>query len=583
MRYYTLTRTSERQLWLMLLVITLAVNALLLLVLHSPWASPGPLVLDRLSSQDLQVLMDQLHQQDITGRGSRHHSPQLEDTGREKSAPRGAKKGPPGLNRSKGKVLARNIPRLEEKMEHEEFQHDAGQRAPEHGGVKGGPVQNGHVKMGPDDFINMGPGQNAFMKMAPEEDEFMNVDPEQGDSRKMGPDDFINMRPEHDDVKMGPDDFINMRPEHDDVKMGHEQDDLEKMAPDPDDRQGEVPSDLLPRPVAAEDEDILQGSRTMHEKNAQRLEQLTQSLQVFSDEDPQWRDTSYFEPRSTVVTSFQPEILIDSVRCPPRGPYLLVLIPSVDVNVRVRQAIRSTWASPAYGALWPHDARNITSLLKVVFFFGVRTQGKSAILEKESQMFQDIVQVNFEETHQNLSLKTALAVEWSAAFCPGAGHVMKVDEDTFVTLPLLLHLLNHLSDHAPPRFVLGFHHFNERPPVLRKGKWEVSFDLYPYPHFPRYLYRHSYVMSSGAVRELKAVWRYMPLVPSEDAFLTGVLAKVAGITRIHCDWFARDDSHTEDPVTAKEVADGWSVSQAGFRPLQKHYDVWEMVKNAVVA
>ncbi|XP_076446898.1 beta-1,3-galactosyltransferase 4-like [Babylonia areolata] len=310
-------------------------------------------------------------------------------------------------------------------------------------------------------------------------------------------------------------------------------------------------------------------------KKGTRVEQVIHSLQVFSDEAPLRKRAPYFTPRRKVQTSFKPEILIDSVRCPPRGPYLLVLIPSVDVNVKARQAIRSTWASPAYGALWPHDARNITSLLKVVFFLGAKNEGQSAGLAQESRTFQDIVQLDFQESYRNLSLKIALAVEWSAAFCPGAGHVMKVDEDTLVNLPLLLDLLRHVPRVGSAGFVLGFHHHQERPPVRRTGKWAVPKQLYSLSRFPRYLFGHSYIMSSGAVRELKAVWRYMPLVPNEDAFLTGILAKVAGITRIHNDWFARKNHNPR-----KELAHGWSISQTGFKPYWRLYDMWEMVREA---
>ncbi|KAL8612910.1 hypothetical protein ACOMHN_034987 [Nucella lapillus] len=313
-------------------------------------------------------------------------------------------------------------------------------------------------------------------------------------------------------------------------------------------------------------------------ENMSRLEQVVQSLEVFLDDDDQasWKHSSYFQPRASVQTSFRPRVLIDSVHCPPEGPRVLILIPSVWVSSNVRQAIRTTWASPAYGGHWPGDARNLTSLVKVVFVLGVKPASEGPNLEEEARKFRDIVQLDFQETYFNLSLKMALAVEWSVHRCPGADHVMKVDDDTFVELSLLLDLLQHLSEYPP--FVLGYRHRKAKPRVSRSGKWAVNPKSYPFPHFPRYVYGHSYVFSSEAARKVQALWRHMPLVRNEDAYLTGILSKAAGVTRIHCEWFARDNRQFRLPLPKEELANGRSISQTGFRPFRNLFTEWEMVR-----
>ncbi|XP_076446899.1 uncharacterized protein LOC143284129 [Babylonia areolata] len=575
MRLQRFTRRKERQLWLMLLTIAMTTNLFLLLFLHSPWVLPGPLTFDYAQDDDPHGPADQ---PGPTRKVFRHPVPKPGDTAGE-----GFLQGA-GLaaEDSASRELLGPQPRQAETMDGEP-PRGAERLAPEQDKPAHEPLPRPHAQ--PVETMGDEPLDDAKLMALDWEDPSNEaaIVPDQKPVEEIG------KEPPHAAKQMTPDkhDRVTRRPtlkpverKAEKVKQGIQH--VAEKNGEQASRGRELVPKLPPKQTVSKiaDKKVFQRLPWLYNpKNMTRLQQVIQSLQVFSDEESlSTKQASYFDPRSSVVTSFEPEILIDSVRCPPRGPYLLVLIPSVDVNVRVRQAIRSTWASPAYGALWPHDARNITSLLKVVFIFGVKTQGKSAILEEESQTFQDIVQLDFQESYRNLSLKIALAVEWSTAFCPGAGHVMKVDEDTFVAVPLLLQVLRHLSDHAPPRFELGFHHFFPRPPVTRTGRWGVSTHLYPFPHFPRYLYGHSYVMSSGAVRELRAVWRYMPLIPNEDAFLTGVMAKVSGVTRIHCDWFAREDRLYPAPMPKEELAGGRSVSQSGFKPFQKLYNMWEKVK-----
>jgi hypothetical protein len=76
----------------------------------------------------------------------------------------------------------------------------------------------------------------------------------------------------------------------------------------------------------------------------------------------------------------------------------------------------------------------------------------------------------------------------------------------------------------PDRSVVGYAIGN--PISVRTGKWAVDFTSYPLPFFPRYVFGHSYVISSDVIADIVNASRFLPFVPVEDAFVTGSLAKV---------------------------------------------------------
>nr|KAG5712162.1 hypothetical protein BaRGS_014512 [Batillaria attramentaria] len=257
---------------------------------------------------------------------------------------------------------------------------------------------------------------------------------------------------------------------------------------------------------------------------SEALKQVILGLADFPDEEYLVQNESLFVPRETVVNSYTPEYIIQAQElCEADGPFLLVAVPSIRNHTIRRKAIRKTWAGPGYGSPWPR--KTLRHSVKVVFFFGTGVEGdKDVKLEAEAKLYGDIVQADFVDTYRNLTLKMAAVLHWTANHCPGARHVIKVDEDTIVNLPLLVDVLELVSAHQG-RYVMGYKHLSKQPIVIREGRWKVDEDAYPLSVFPNYLYGHSYVISGDAVQELLSAYQRMPSVPTEDAFFTGILAK----------------------------------------------------------
>lgn len=297
------------------------------------------------------------------------------------------------------------------------------------------------------------------------------------------------------------------------------------------------------------------------------------SLTDIPEEEYLRSNASFFTLRPTRVSAFTPTLLLDGRGlCSPDGPFLLVVVPSIDDHVRERETIRTTWASVAYGGKWPNAT--LRHSIKLAFFLGVRPNTNSSALNSESNLYGDIVQADFEDTYKNLSLKIAAVLQWSNSYCAHAGHVLKVDEDTFVNLPLLLDLLDWLRVRRA-RYILGYRHLYSKPLVVRSGRWKVDVSVYPLPLFPQYLYGHSYVISGDAVTELFLGHLRMPVVPNEDAYVTGILAKTLNITRIHCPYFA----HLNTVPIRCELVHNRAVSQT-YRETSELYHTWELYKSS---
>ena len=270
-----------------------------------------------------------------------------------------------------------------------------------------------------------------------------------------------------------------------------------------------------------------------------KLESVLNNLTQFPEDDNLIELCEWFFTLRRHITyndDFSRIIISSTVCLQNRKPFVLFLIPSTVDHVVERQIIRQSWASVAYGEKWPRDSRNFTDLVKVVFLIGIkRNTSPLHVLTNESNTYGDIVLADFVDSYRNLSLKMVVGLRWCSRHCSGARHVMKVDEDTIVDVSLLVDMLAVVSQHKR-RFIIGRSNLNNN--VHRHGKWAVTYNEYPLPLYPRYAIGHSYVLSQDAVTILSAITYYMPIVPNEDAYITGILAKTGAINRYNSDMFA---------------------------------------------
>uniref|UniRef100_S4RJ52 Hexosyltransferase n=1 Tax=Petromyzon marinus TaxID=7757 RepID=S4RJ52_PETMA len=103
-------------------------------------------------------------------------------------------------------------------------------------------------------------------------------------------------------------------------------------------------------------------------------------------------------------------------------------------------------------------------------------------LEDESHQHRDLLQQNFVDAYDNLTLKTMMGLHWVYAHCPHAAYIMKTDSDMFVKFEVLAKVV--LKPELPPRpdYFTGHVKWSISPNRNKKSKWYIP------EEFPRTKY-----------------------------------------------------------------------------------------------
>ena len=234
------------------------------------------------------------------------------------------------------------------------------------------------------------------------------------------------------------------------------------------------------------------------------------------------------------------------------------IVPSSPLDLKRRNAIRDTWGSVAQGHLWP--GKSLSLSLKLTFVIGVPDKGNDSSnsqkydnlrgLETELRRVNrnenkdigrqyyheiqsdDILQFDIVDSYQNLTRKIISALNYVVSSCKDVQYIVKADQDIFVNVPILLSFLKH---HGKRDSIYG--HIYDGGMVLRKGRWAASKSIYPPDDYPVYAAGTTYVVSKSAAKTLLKLCPFFPYNSIEDAFITGVLASVGSVDRVHVDGF----------------------------------------------
>ncbi|XP_071089068.1 beta-1,3-galactosyltransferase 1-like [Haliotis cracherodii] len=241
--------------------------------------------------------------------------------------------------------------------------------------------------------------------------------------------------------------------------------------------------------------------------------------------------TDYFIPREEVVNPFPNKYVIKPKNMCDDPPFLVIMVCSVHSHTNVRDAIRDTWGSVGHGSAWPGS--DVRLQVKILFLFGkVKMPSMEYLIHRESKTYNDVLQGDFTDSYKNLTLKTLMGLRFVANTCPGAEYVLKADEDTFTHVQLLYQFLRTVQ---PVNSVIG--HIYTTSPVRRHGIWAVSFEMYPYHDYPYYASGNTYVLSRDVIGCISNTSGYLPYLPIEDVFVTGVMGVVCRATLVDLEGF----------------------------------------------
>ncbi|XP_026680945.1 beta-1,3-galactosyltransferase 1-like isoform X1 [Diaphorina citri] len=237
------------------------------------------------------------------------------------------------------------------------------------------------------------------------------------------------------------------------------------------------------------------------------------SLHVKGWELSKSRNTSlYVRPQTETV------LMCGALVCPPTPLTLLIVVSSAVGNFSMRRAVRETWA------------KELPSQTAVIFFIG-RTENQTLVelVDEEQANYQDLVQEDFVDSYNNLTIASIMMLKFITHRCTHAQYIAKTDDDIYFNVHKLYSILTSPKFKREKVVLAGF--------LIRKGrvirtpteKWYTPEYMFSGDVYPDYLSGIAYIMSFKVARALYNVSLQLPLLHHEDVFITGICAKAAGI------------------------------------------------------
>nr|XP_040029660.1 beta-1,3-galactosyltransferase 1-like isoform X1 [Gasterosteus aculeatus aculeatus] len=245
----------------------------------------------------------------------------------------------------------------------------------------------------------------------------------------------------------------------------------------------------------------------------QSYNSIATTVQYISSDPPSIYHVAYRHPYRWVVD--------EPHRCRKESPFLVLMIPVAPHNREARDTLRNTWVK---------ETKVLGRVISHFFLLGMskETNGTEIIQEQmlqESQRHHDILQSDFLDSYNNLTIKTMVMFEWLSSRCPNASYAMKVDADMFLNVHNLVDMLLKAPPHLYLTGMVARH-----APVIRDptSKWYLPLSVFPEPFFPPYALGLGYVFSLDLPHRIVEASAHVKTVYVEDVSV-GLCMKHLGI------------------------------------------------------
>ena len=210
------------------------------------------------------------------------------------------------------------------------------------------------------------------------------------------------------------------------------------------------------------------------------------------------------------------------VRCEDVTTYYI--INSRTKNTKHRQVIRRTWATPSLLE---------KSKSRIVFVIGMIVDSPRTHIETiefESALYGDIIFADFVDSYENLSIKSAIGLQWVSSACDGVKYVGKIDDDIIINTYVLEKLMPSVVKHPAIHGVCmlsGYPHRNVQ------SKWYVSFSRYPHNYYGQFCLGAFMFMTRDTAIKLANVSREAQYFMVEAVYTSALLGTLAGRKRFY--------------------------------------------------
>ncbi|KAK2718360.1 beta-1,3-galactosyltransferase 1-like [Artemia franciscana] len=240
---------------------------------------------------------------------------------------------------------------------------------------------------------------------------------------------------------------------------------------------------------------------------------------------------------------------------------LLVLVTSAPGHRLERSAVRGTWGHIA-----------LRKDVALAFFVGQsRNYTENVLLKEESRIYDDIIQGNFMDTYNNLTLKTMSMLEWASEHCSRTKFLLKTDDDMYINFPPLLKLVSAVKR---PRLIFGKLAQKWKPIRNMSSKYYIPPRLYPDAYYPDFNTGPAYVLTGDIVKELYRESLNNTFYKLEDVYITGIIAKKLRIDHMHFDQFINRRVALETCKVKKAI----SIHMVKTYEM---YDLWKRVSDGL--
>ncbi|XP_063609853.1 beta-1,3-galactosyltransferase 5-like [Penaeus indicus] len=184
-----------------------------------------------------------------------------------------------------------------------------------------------------------------------------------------------------------------------------------------------------------------------------------------------------------------------------RRPRLQVIayVHSAISRVQERQETRSTWANATASGLGVDIA--------AVFMVGrAKDERERQIVQEESQRYHDIVQHH----------------------CPQVPWTLHADDDVFIDVFLMKDILQDFRAEITEAFLCN----SEWSRTQRSGRWAVSHDDFRNDEYPVFCSGAAWVLPTRLLSRLLRASQTAPFLWVDDVYITGILARHAGVTHL---------------------------------------------------
>jgi len=175
---------------------------------------------------------------------------------------------------------------------------------------------------------------------------------------------------------------------------------------------------------------------------------------------------------------------------------ILILVHSRMSGIVRRDTLRQTWLTIT--------KENTSPAFRHVFIVGTNhNQMQQILLEQEAALYGDIVQQNFYDAYDNLTLKNMAGLAWSTSHCK-AKYILKSDEDMYVNVSKIHQFTQQNPD--IDNYILGRRRITPNS-VLR---------------YPPYVEGARYLLPMKVAQYIHHVAPDTPYFPQDDVYATGM-------------------------------------------------------------